>query len=463
MNTNPFLQPIRSRNHQSPARFTDVTAIRRRIRMGIMGMSMLALAACGKSGPDVGLQFAADLPDMWQVESFKIEAEEDVGSEVLPHRRYRFRAEVAPKFDLYERLGVLDGRAILKLRVAKGDEAPVSGTANSVFRADIWKSVFAIERAPNFLAGKPADAFGAQYVVIGSSDYKNLIATAKVELVKHAEQTAADETQWRTMDVEWKTLDQKVEEDNRQLSEGLNREQQRIWEAQTMLRNQARQESQVLENEVQAMRKEKVAAPREALSKQIEALDVDYRLKVAELQAQGKEQRQSLSEKQKEIRVAYSADISAARKRLSAADLVRYRASAEEALRTQLAELDAGYRERQAKLREQETSLSTKRREQTTQANTVYQGKFASIREEVDALQNNRNDAISLKAKEAIDALSVELKNKREEYQNAVKTNHGKVAAKRQKVKQFAARVEQSRREGALREELIIQLEGGKN
>lgn len=463
MNASPCFRLTAPGRQASPAWFNDPTTMRRRVRMGILGLSMLALAACGKNGPDLEAQFTADMPDMWQVVSFKIDAEEDVGSEVEPRRRFRFRAEVAPKNDLYQSLGILEGRAILKLSVEKGDEAPVLGTASSAFHADKWKSVFSLEQAPDFFAGRPADSFGTQHVVMGSSDYKSLITAAKAELVKRAEQTAADEAKWQTMDAERNALNQKVQADNRQLMEGLNREQQRIHEEQTVLRNQARQESDVVEKELQAIWKEKGAEPRQALDTRVGALDTDYRLKVAELQAQGKEQRQSLAEQRKQLRIAHNEDMSATRKRLSAADFTRYRASADEALRNRLAELDNASSERQAQLREQETALSSQRREQITQANTTYKEKAAAIREELDALRSNRNDSINQKANEAINALNAELQSRRQEYQNTVKTNSEQVAAKRQQADQFAGKMQQNRREDVRREQFIVQLEAAEN
>lgn len=444
-------------------RFSDTTIIRRWFRGFAFGIGVLGLAACGKSGPDLKSQFAADIPNAWQVESFKIEAEDDVGTKVEPQRRYRFRAEVSPKADLYESLGALDEHAILKRIARKGDDALVIGVASSVLRGEEWMSMFSHEQAPNFFAGKPADAHGAKHVIVGSSDYKRLVAAAEASLEKRAEQIGADESRWQTMIGEWNALNQKIQEENRQVLAALNDEQQRIHQEQTVLRNKASQENQAAGQELQAALREKGAEPKKELDVRIAELDKDYRLKVAELQAQGKELQQAAAVQRKQLRDAYNTDISAARKRQSAADFTRYKASADETLRTELAGLEASFRERQAQLREQEAALSSQRRELMAQANAVYQEKISAIRQELDATHRSSRDGISGQLNEAIEALNAELQKKRQEQQSVFRANNEQLAAKRREIDNLGAQIQQSRREGAQQQRFIAELKAMEN
>lgn len=429
------------------------------LRATVFVLGVLPLAACGQKGPDLKAQFAADLPDTWQAESFKVDAEEDVGTKVEPQRHYRFRAEVSPRADLFQRLGVLDGQAVLKRTARKGDKAPVLGTARSVFHADRWETAFSPEEMPDFSVGRPAEAYGAQHVVIGSSEYRRLVTSAQASLEKRVEQIDADQARWQTMIAEWNTLNQQVQEENRQATEVLNREQQRIRDEQSALRNQGRLDNQAAEQELQNILKEKGAAPRQEFDARVAELDKDYRLKVAELQAQGKELQQALASQRKQLRDEHNADISAARKRLSAADLTRYRASADEALRARQSELEAGFRGQQTKLREQQSALSDQRREQATQANGAYQERINAIRQELDASRSNTRDSIGKKTDEAIEALNAELQKQRQQHQATVRANNERLAAKRQETDQFAAKIQQSRREGGQLQQLLAQLE----
>ena len=118
----------------------------RRLGLAAMVGAALVLAGCGDSGPDLKSEFAARLSEDWQVESFKVEAKEDVGSKVEPQFSYRYRAEVSPRADLYQRVGALEGTDILERVMKKGEEAPALGTARALFRADKWETVFSPEQ-----------------------------------------------------------------------------------------------------------------------------------------------------------------------------------------------------------------------------------------------------------------------------------------------------------------------------
>lgn len=446
-----------------PAWSSKTAAMRRWSGAALLGLGLLALAACGKNGPDLKAQFAAAIPENWQVESFKIDVEDDVGTKVEPQRHYRYRAEVSPKADLFQSVGMLEGHAVLKRTAKKGDNAPVLGTARSVFHADQWESAFAHEQAPDFFGGKPAEAHGAQHVVIGSSDYKRLMASARASLEKRAEQIGAGEAQWQTMVAEWNTLNQRIQEEKRLAAEALNREQQRIQQELTALRNQTHQENQAAEQQLQALLKERTVAPKQEFDARMAELDKDHRLKTAELQAQGQEQQQALAGQRKQLRDAHNADLAAARKRLSAADFTRYRASAEETLRANQAELETSFRERQAQIREQGAALTNQRREQATQANDAYQKQLDAIRQELAASRTSTRDGISQKANTAIEALNAELQKRRQDHQNAVREHDAQLAAKRQETDRFAAQLQKSRHEGAQQQRVLAQLEASDN
>jgi len=435
----------------------------RRFRVGFLVFGALALNACGQEGPDLKAHFSADLPAAWQVESFKVDVEEDVGTKVEPQRHYRFRAEVSPRADLFQSLGTLDGRAVLKRTAKKGDKAPVLGTARSAFSADKWETAFSPEQVPDFFVGKPAEAHAAQHVVIGSSDYKELMASARSSLEKRATQIATDEAQWQTIVAEWNSLNQQTQTQNREAGEAFNREQQRIRDEQTVLRNQGRQEQLAADQAWQATLKEKGGAPKEELDARVAELDKDFRLKAAELQAQAKELQQVLAGQRKVLRDEHREDISAARKRLTPADLTRYRASADETLRTKQTEIENRFREQQTALREQQNALSSQRREQATQANAVYQERISAIRKELDVSRNSARDGVSTKTDAAIESLNAELQKKRQEHQAAIRTNNERLAAKRQEGDQLARRIQQSRQEGGQLQQLIAKLEAAED
>ena len=448
--------PASERPHRPPGHGTGG---RRLLAAVVFGLAAFSLAACGEDGPDLQAHFSENVPAGWQAKSFKIEVKEDVGSKVEPRRHYRFRAQVAPQEDLYRPVGRLDGTTVLKQAARQGAESEVLGTAVSVFQADRWESVFNFEQAPDFSAGKPASAHGAQYVVMGSADYRRAMTAARADLEQLAKQIEGDEAKLLEMIQEWNALNRKNQEESRVLAEALNAEQQRVQQAQMALREQASQDNRASDQQWQTELAQQSAPPRAEFDRQMAELDKDVRLKSAELQARRTELRQAQNTQQQALRQAYNTDLADARKRLDSPGFIRYRAEADEGLRTRRAALDGEFGKQQAALREQETALTSQRREQAGSYQAAYQEKISAIRQTLEAARNSRREAINQRVQAGMEALNAELQQKRQQQMEAVRAGSTQLAAQRRQTDQFSARIQESRRKGAQLHQALEALE----
>lgn len=423
-------------------------------------VAVLSLAGCG-NGPDIEADFAKKLPADWQLEAFDLLAREDAGSKVEPKIRFRFKAEVAPKSDLYSEAGVLDGTRVLKTVYEKGQERELIGTGTSDLHGEQWSTHFSYEQdGPGYGLGRPAQAFQEPRVVMGSSDYRRLVARVKSSHDELERQILSGQQRWQQMLKTFGELDQARQERERTSAQSHAAERQRVQQRRQELQIQASRQNQALAREQQADIDGRTQAPRRELDARLAELDNTYRLQSAEIQARRTRLQQTHAAQRKQLRDAYNADLAAARKRLDRAGFATYRAQADERLREDSAALDARLGNEQAPLREQESALGAERRQAAEQAQAAYRQQAEAIRQAVQDERGGAREAATQRHAEAAAALDAELAQLQQRHQAELAEARQAVAAQRAEMealqRQLRADGERLRREHQLIEQLEV-------
>ncbi|HRP76020.1 MAG TPA: hypothetical protein PK725_12005 [Rhodocyclaceae bacterium] len=173
-------------------------------------LAALFLAACsGTSGPDeahVRAAVADELPDGWELVSFKIETSEDLGSKTSPRVATRFNARAKSKLDLYRysstRItlppGVIGQVTPIDLAVKAGEQRDVFGTTESVRQGEGWRTSVALESENLSSLGLKREIIAAgagRTVAMGTSEVDEFNAEIRdmIEFRKKVEDARAEE------------------------------------------------------------------------------------------------------------------------------------------------------------------------------------------------------------------------------------------------------------------------------
>jgi hypothetical protein len=345
----------------------------------------LFLAACGDDGPDMKAGFAADVPKGWELESFKITASEEVGTKVSPVSQHRFVAEVAPSEDLFERVATLQGKDILKRVFEKGTDVEVHGVGVAVFTAGKWETHFQIEKAPFHEGGKSAKSFGANQVVVGSSEYRALTQAAKDDLQKLQEQSdkLAVEVQQKMAELQASSVEaQKKISQNSELVARVQQETRTKQQGEYQAYSQKVQEiSNKYAGEFNTKRAESTASYNEKKK----ALDTQYSADIKQIRAERSEAGQWRQTERKRALAEYNAAITDARKKkLDAASLASVKSAADAKARAEYAAIDG-----QAKTRVDDTVA------RETKVSADYRAAVGTLQSETQAAMKTTGDEIT--------------------------------------------------------------------
>lgn len=163
-----------------------------------MMLLAVVLTACstsiGPSRAELENKFRVSMPPAWTLESFRVTAEENAGTQTQPDVRSRVVAMVVLARDLYEPREQVLGKPVLVRTKAAGDiEFELHGIFRSRRSDGVWKVDFDFENAGNIDApGKPLSDY-SDYVIAGSPEEKALRAEAAKQA--EAERTAQEEAE----------------------------------------------------------------------------------------------------------------------------------------------------------------------------------------------------------------------------------------------------------------------------
>ena len=146
--------------------------------LGSLICSMLAviLIACADSGPSkdyVQAEVAESLPTYLTITDFDLEASENVGTNVEPLYRGRFRANVAFRVETFSEASAEPGIVFLRLVRSEGEKTQIFGKIQSRLHAGSWKSSVAFEGVDLNAFGEPRTAFNAQRTIVLGTDEEN--------------------------------------------------------------------------------------------------------------------------------------------------------------------------------------------------------------------------------------------------------------------------------------------------
>ena len=373
-------------------------------------LSFLTLSACGDSGPDMKAGFAAELPKGWELESFKITVSEDVGTKVSPVTQHRFVAEVAPAENLFEKVATLLGKDVLKPVFEKGKDVEVHGVGVAVFTAGKWETHYQLENSPFFAGGQSVKSFSPNHVVIGSSDYRSLIQSAKGDMEKLEQQSRQLAGQ----------IDQKMVElqkANADAQARINQASQQVAQSQQNNRAQQSSEYQAYSQKVQEISNKyakQLSDERAVITKTFTekkgALDAQYTSDIQKIRAEMTETGKWRQTERTRVQQEYTAALQdAQRKRLDANSMAAIKTSAGAKAKTEFDAIEEETRTKVQASRDREAKTTT------------------DYRTQVSGLQADSQSAVNVLNEQINSARTGELAAEKKKYDDLLATSTGDV------------------------------------
>lgn len=139
-----------------------------------MAVITLALIGCGsqRGGPtsrELRDRLAVELPGFVRTSSFSVEASQNIGSEVEPVFKSRFKAEIELQTPTYSVDGTDPEALFVKSVTRAGEKRTIYGIATSTLVAGAWRTAFQYENNPLSVIGNPIDFFQSNRVIIRGS------------------------------------------------------------------------------------------------------------------------------------------------------------------------------------------------------------------------------------------------------------------------------------------------------
>lgn len=125
--------------------------------------------------------FTFDIPPVWDVRDFKVEATQNFGSNIEPLYKSRFNASIEVKEDTFEPLGRLGDVLVLRQVLPAGHAVKVYGISSATLNQGQWVFAFDLQGSPFAAVGEPRGAFSGLAVVQGSDEHTALAARIEQE------------------------------------------------------------------------------------------------------------------------------------------------------------------------------------------------------------------------------------------------------------------------------------------
>lgn len=117
-----------------------------------------------QSGPkesELRLHLATSLPAYLSVSDFHVEASQNIGNQIQPIYKSKFKASVTINTDTYREVEKINEDIIIALVKQKGSTIDVYGTITSVYTSGSWTNEIILENDPVILVGNPRDFYPA--------------------------------------------------------------------------------------------------------------------------------------------------------------------------------------------------------------------------------------------------------------------------------------------------------------
>ncbi|MEW6208780.1 MAG: hypothetical protein AB1631_10460 [Acidobacteriota bacterium] len=190
-NPSPLRKQIGDR-HQESKTHLKILPLSMLHLLGI-AVILLVLSSCSgsgsgsqqKNGPPQLLwqeQLASRLPKPWLLDSFDIEASQNVGTEVEPIWRSRFKAICKLDADTFAQAEKRADVLFLHQTGKKGQTRDIYGISTTRRYADSWQIQFSLEGNSLSNVGQPRSAFNGTSVVEGTSEEAEIKRTLLAEV-----------------------------------------------------------------------------------------------------------------------------------------------------------------------------------------------------------------------------------------------------------------------------------------
>ncbi len=424
---------------------------------------LLSMILTGCSDPPqlaaVKQQLEKDIPQGWQLTSFKVEASEDTGSKVEPLWQYRISASMAPQEDLHYRVGSLLQTDILEVAQKKKQPFQLHGIAYSSLEAGLWRSRLDIQSVPQFRPGKPLSAFSPQHVVQGSSEYKKLLKRAKQSLAEQQQKIAVDEEQLAQGIARYNELNQQLHEKTRLSAEQLASLQQQFSQQRSDLQQQVSSQSRELSGQLQAERQQQTAIFKQEYEKKVAEVDAEHRLARANHSAERTRARDARSTARNKVRDEFAADTSNARKNMARADYTVYKAESDEKLRQAYQQIEQQYQAKLAEVKQQEDEHNTNRRSTLDNLNAGYRQQVAELSEQQSSQSNTVRAELTQQKQETRAKLDAELQQARQSHQAVLQDNNRQLNELRVQLDTLQRRLSEQKNQHGQHSQLLARLE----
>ena len=134
---------------------------------------LVAFAPTAEAQPsknDLKTSLLQSIPPYLQIETFTIDATQNLGNKVDPDYAVRFTASVVNVAPLFHADGTEDSILFVRLRTAAGTKTAVYGRMRSVLFQGAWRNQVSIDGDPVAHLGLPLAHFGGARVIIRGSD-----------------------------------------------------------------------------------------------------------------------------------------------------------------------------------------------------------------------------------------------------------------------------------------------------
>lgn len=178
---------------------------------------------------DIGAFFGFSVPAVWSVESFDVEATQNVGTEVRPVFVSRFKSDLILEQDTFSVVGQVGAHQILRPVLPEGHRVTIYGFAESVLEEGRYRHQYDLQGAALAGAGRTLAEIGGLTVLEGSEELAAIQLAA--ETAQERARIAAEE-QERAREAETARL--RAEAEARAQAERAREEEQARLEAARM-------------------------------------------------------------------------------------------------------------------------------------------------------------------------------------------------------------------------------------
>ena len=152
-------------------------------------------------------QLQSQLPPFWEVTTFEIKEEQNIGTQVEPSISTRFHAVARLKEDAFFDAGRINsvelerqqGVAFIRPSEKQGKTVDLFGVSTSHLASEAWKAVFHFDENPIPNLGVPRSSLGGRTVVVDSKEEQDFVAEVRAQIESEKQNLVSKVTKGATL------------------------------------------------------------------------------------------------------------------------------------------------------------------------------------------------------------------------------------------------------------------------